>query len=396
MKHVVMFSGGIGSWVTAKRVAEKYGTSDLILVFADTLTEDPDLYRFIVEGAANVFGMDIKFDFSIPDLVSGTELDAQRGHRKVAIRDMQVEVTKRIPGLTWLIEGRDIWDVFQDVKFLGNSSVDPCSLVLKRRFLRAWIRASFVPAIQDMIQKRGVTLSSQDAIHEAVKIGIAVDNKVKNIIKKANRSKSPEKERLLAEAEQIKLPILEAERSVADELRFYIGYDWTETARWDKAKRYWEPFQVDCPLVDPPLLHKSEMLGELRKHGIAIPNLYLLNMPHNNCGAKCVKAGHAQWYRVLEVARDEYAIAEQLEQEWQHHCNSSNTILKDRRGGSTKPLSLMEFRQRWEEFPDAKKQSIQAAWVKNFGVLPEELTAELQSLGIDLDDTSGCGCFSGV
>jgi hypothetical protein len=30
-----MFSGGIGSWATAKRVAEKHGTDDLYLLFSD-------------------------------------------------------------------------------------------------------------------------------------------------------------------------------------------------------------------------------------------------------------------------------------------------------------------------------------------------------------------------
>ena len=59
-----MFSGGLGSWVTAKRVAEQHGTDDLFLVFADVkghnpsphAGEDEDTYRFIREAAANVGG----------------------------------------------------------------------------------------------------------------------------------------------------------------------------------------------------------------------------------------------------------------------------------------------------------------------------------------------------
>ena len=35
--RVVMFSGGIGSWAAAKRVAEAHGTDDLVLLFADVL-----------------------------------------------------------------------------------------------------------------------------------------------------------------------------------------------------------------------------------------------------------------------------------------------------------------------------------------------------------------------
>ena len=39
-EHVVMFSGGVGSWMAARRVAERHGTADLTLLFADTLIED--------------------------------------------------------------------------------------------------------------------------------------------------------------------------------------------------------------------------------------------------------------------------------------------------------------------------------------------------------------------
>jgi hypothetical protein len=39
LKHVVMFSGGIGSWAAAKRVAAQFGQTDLMSLFADTLIE---------------------------------------------------------------------------------------------------------------------------------------------------------------------------------------------------------------------------------------------------------------------------------------------------------------------------------------------------------------------
>ena len=105
MQHVVMFSGGVGSWATAKRVAEKHGTDNLILLFADTLIEDEDLYRFLDEAAANVGGRLVK-----------------------------------------VAEGRDPWQVFFDVRFLGNSRVDPCSRILKREFLRRWLDEHCDPA----------------------------------------------------------------------------------------------------------------------------------------------------------------------------------------------------------------------------------------------------------
>ena len=42
--HVVQYSGGIGGWAAAQRVATTHGTHDLVLLFADVLVEDPDLY----------------------------------------------------------------------------------------------------------------------------------------------------------------------------------------------------------------------------------------------------------------------------------------------------------------------------------------------------------------
>lgn len=38
-----------------------------------------------------------------------------------------------------LADGRDIWQVFRDVKFLGNTRIDPCSRVLKRELMRKWV-----------------------------------------------------------------------------------------------------------------------------------------------------------------------------------------------------------------------------------------------------------------
>lgn len=93
-----MFSGGLGSWAAAKRVAAKHGTENMVLLFTDTRMEDEDLYRFIEEGAK---------DIGVP--------------------------------LTVLTEGRNPWHVFFDVRFLGNSRRDPCSKVLKRDVADKWL-----------------------------------------------------------------------------------------------------------------------------------------------------------------------------------------------------------------------------------------------------------------
>lgn len=100
MKHVVMFSGGVGSWAAARRVS-----SPKTLLFTDTLIEDADLYRFLEEAAANVGG----------DLVR-------------------------------IAEGRTPWKVYHDRRFLGNSQRDPCSEILKRKPADKWLRENCDPA----------------------------------------------------------------------------------------------------------------------------------------------------------------------------------------------------------------------------------------------------------
>lgn len=99
-----MFSGGAASWATAKRVAGQHGTDDLTLLFADTRMEDRDTYRFLHQAAENVGGE-----------------------------------------LVILSDGRDIWQVFRDARFLGNTRVDICSRVLKREACDRWMAENTTP-----------------------------------------------------------------------------------------------------------------------------------------------------------------------------------------------------------------------------------------------------------
>ena len=112
MKHIVMFSGGIGSWAAAKRIAEKHGTENLYLLFADVkgnaesphIGEDEDTYRFIDDAVKNIGGTYI-----------------------------------------YLNEGKDIWQLFTDQKFLGNSRVANCSKLLKQRPAKRWLKENADP-----------------------------------------------------------------------------------------------------------------------------------------------------------------------------------------------------------------------------------------------------------
>ena len=105
MHRIVMFSGGVGSWGAARRTIERHGPENVTLLFADTLIEDEDLYRYLDETAAQA----------------------------------------RLQPLVRLEEGRDPWEVFHDKRFLGNSRIDPCSRILKRELMRKWMNANYTP-----------------------------------------------------------------------------------------------------------------------------------------------------------------------------------------------------------------------------------------------------------
>lgn len=97
-----MFSGGIGSYMAAKRVVEDVGKENVILLFSDTKTEDEDLYRFIND--------------------TKNKLDVE---------------------LITVADGRDIWQVAKDVKYLPNSRIAQCSHVLKQKVSRKWIKNNY-------------------------------------------------------------------------------------------------------------------------------------------------------------------------------------------------------------------------------------------------------------
>ena len=96
--HVISFSGGMGSFAEAEACVSKYGKENVITLFADTLIEDKDLYRFMKECSAFL------------------------GCQHITIA-----------------EGRTPFQVFEDVKFMGNSRIDPCSRILKRDYLDKFI-----------------------------------------------------------------------------------------------------------------------------------------------------------------------------------------------------------------------------------------------------------------
>lgn len=146
----------------------------------------------------------------------------------------------------------------------------------------------------------------------------------------------------------------------------YVGIDWTEAHRLPAIVRGWQPWTVEAPLMHPPYRDKHQHLADARAAGLETPALYRLGFAHNNCGGACVKGGVAQWVRVLEVFPERYARAEAAEQRMRNKLGKDVSILRDRAGGTTRPLTLTELRDRIESRPDQ----------------------------LDLFDEGGCGCFT--
>lgn len=248
----VQFSGGAASYVAAKLILDELGHDGVSLVFADTLIEDEDLYRFLD--------------------------DAERRLNHSVIR---------------ISEGRDPWQVFFDERFMGNSRVDPCSKILKRKSLDRW--------------------RTQNCTKDCTVI---------------------------------------------------IGYDATEDFRYQPLKARFAPVKVRAPLLEQGIW-REQVHAMVEADGLRLPRLYKMGFEHNNCGGFCVKAGQASFALLLETMPERYAEHEAKEEAFREFIGKDVSIMKDRRGGERKPLTMRAFRERHE----------------------------LQPLLVDRSDVGGCTCM---
>ena len=237
MKHVVNFSGGIGSWAAAKRVVERHGTTDVVLLFADTLMEDEDTYRFLWDAAANL----------------------------------------KLP-ITRIAEGRTPWQVFSDERFLPMNGKDICSRVLKREFMDSW---------------RGMQCDPADTV-------------------------------------------------------VYLGIDWSEIHRLRKLQSFPSPWKFEAPMCEPPFLSKEQMNRWAESEGIKRQRLYELGFEHANCGGFCIKAGQGHFLNLLKTMPERYAEHERKELDLIADIGESRPmgLLRDRRNGQDKPMTLRQLRER--------------------------------------------------
>jgi len=236
IKHVVMFSGGAGSFAAARRVVIRCGRNNVTLLCADTRSESDDWRPFIVDAAAY--------------------LDTE---------------------LIVLDQGLDIWELATKNRMIPNTRADFCSRILKREPLRKWVETHCDP--------------ESTVIH--------------------------------------------------------LGFGALEEHRLERARPHWAPWTIDAPLMWDPAIDSSQAIEYVRVAGLDMPHAYVAGMPHNNClKYGCVKGGQAYWKRLLEEMPDSYQRAESEEERIRADLGKDVSILRDRTGGTTDPLTLRDFRLR--------------------------------------------------
>jgi hypothetical protein len=172
--HVGLLSGGEASWAANKLVFRSTTGTSLRLLFTDTLIEDEDTYRFLIESAANVFDAltPVVRDLAATALSLPTLESGRLEERKAALVNLRQQAMSLVPQLVWIADGRTPWEVYRDERFLGNSLVDPCSKILKRQMARRWLKENCDPTVTTVFL--GIHWSERDR-HEKAKNRWAAD-----------------------------------------------------------------------------------------------------------------------------------------------------------------------------------------------------------------------------
>lgn len=140
-------------------------------------------------------------------------------------------------------------------------------------------------------------------------------------------------------------------RERSESLTVHVGYDFSEMHRCGATQANYQAlgWDVDFPLLWQPIEYRPYPDVCRQDWGIEPPRMYSLGYSHANCGGVCIKQGNGDWIRTLIHYPERYAIAEDWEATMRENPTNANyAILKDRRDGTMRPLTLRELRQRHE------------------------------------------------
>lgn len=285
---IAKLSGGEGSWLAARTYIDRHAPERFEVLFTDTLIEDQDTYRFLIAGAAHLFGITLPPGF-LPKIADFPAWE-DRPLYKAYVLTLAARVRDLMPDFHWIADGRDPFDVYEHERFLGNSRADPCSKILKRNLGDRWLRENCDPA-------------------ETIVI-VGIDD--------TERARFEGSERLS-----------------------------TRGLRAQMADAGW---RFEAPLIDHPVmpwLIRPIVDGA----GLWQQRLSVWAFSHSNCGGHCCKGGQVHWKLMLGTFPERYAYAERREQELRAVLGDVS-MMTDRRKqpGDTKtikrPLTLTQLRDR--------------------------------------------------
>lgn len=129
---LVLYSGGMGSFLTANLLKEKYPNKRVLLYFNDTLMESDGLYNFLLDTLNSFWDLGDVYSYLKVIASKIPPLDKEEKRKKYLLNYGRL-LSSNYSNFIYDPDGRSVWDVFDDVKFIGNSQFDPCSNVLKRQ-----------------------------------------------------------------------------------------------------------------------------------------------------------------------------------------------------------------------------------------------------------------------
>lgn len=134
MKHLISIGGGFSSTIELPlAVIDQYGAENVDMVISCLAGESPDLWRLV------------------------DECEQRTGlHIKRITYSPYRQYLEDAPSVMWW----DIWDVFFQQGMMGNSLADPCSRVLKRETLKAYIEDHYPAA--ETVMHVGITANEID------------------------------------------------------------------------------------------------------------------------------------------------------------------------------------------------------------------------------------------
>lgn len=132
------------------------------------------------------------------------------------------------------------------------------------------------------------------------------------------------------------------------EYTIVLGMEWDEDHRVKGALKYWRKelgwdVEVIAPNAEFPLADNCTTERWITEAGIEIPAAYPEGFEHGNCNQGCIAAGQGYYANLYFKRPGVYFYWMWIENGLIEFWGKFVTILKDERGGVTKPLSLQSF-----------------------------------------------------